>query len=270
MNTWNRTVLAEWERINRLATKRFRSESLAEEAALFVIDGLAEENWRRVRAFNGSSSPGTYIAALTHRLLEDFARKRFGRIRPPAWVRRLGGIWMALFQLLCLERHSPDEAVAIIKDRQSAAVTTLQDAAYTLLGEIPSCGERRGETTEYTDNTTLQPEEGLGSWQQEQLEQQEREQLLALLGRLFFGMDTSAPTDTTLFIKHIQAISFDLTPEETLLLQLCYRDGVPVAEAGRMLGMNRYQVHGRVRRLLQRIRGQIRDAGLEQDFRQFL
>ncbi len=266
MSTWQETALAEWKMINRLAMRRFPSESLAEEAALYVIDGLAEDNWRRLRAFSGKSSPTTYIAALTHRLLEDFARKRFGRIKPPAWVRRLGGIWVSLFQLLCLERYTPDEAVAIIKNREAVSTAALEEAAYTLLGEIPSCGEYRGESAEYDEETMAGQDREQASRQHQHIEQRERRQLLALIGRMLLGTE-SAPGAEFFFTK-ISALSFELTPEETLLLQLCYRDGVAVAEAGRMLGLNRFQAHGRLRRLLQRIRGQIHDADLEEEFRQ--
>ncbi len=58
-----------------------------------MMDKLAEEDWRRLRAFTGQSTLTTYIGALSLRLLEDFARIRFGRVKPPSWVQRLGGIW---------------------------------------------------------------------------------------------------------------------------------------------------------------------------------
>ncbi|WP_161629816.1 sigma-70 family RNA polymerase sigma factor [Desulfogranum japonicum] len=268
MSTWQETAMAEWKMINRLAMRRFPSEALAEEAALFVINGLAEDNWRRLRAFSGKSSAKTYIAALTHRLLEDFARKRFGRIKPPAWVHRLGGIWTTLFKLLCLERYTPDEAVAIIKNRQPASSATLEHAAYTLLGEIPSCGEYRGEPAELVEEANPEQDSGQASSQQLELERQERAQLLTILGRMCLSIES--PAETEAFVEKISELSFDLAPEETLLLQLCYRDGLSVAEAGRMLGLNRYQVHGRLRRLLERIRNTIRDAGLEKELRQLL
>ena len=118
MNSWREQALAHWEMINRMAGRRFVQAELAEEAALYVMDGLAQDDWSRLRAFTGRSTLATYIGALTLRLLEDFARTRFGRVKPPLWIRRLGGIWMTLFRLLCLERFSPDEAVAT--DRQPA------------------------------------------------------------------------------------------------------------------------------------------------------
>ena len=116
---WQQRVLEHWELINRLAGRRFPGSALAEEAALFVLNRLAADDWRRLRAFTGESTLATYIAALSFRLLEDFARARFGRSTPPLWVRRLGGIWLTLFRLLCLERFTPDEAVALVHQQQA-------------------------------------------------------------------------------------------------------------------------------------------------------
>ncbi|HKJ64191.1 MAG TPA: hypothetical protein VJ969_02235 [Desulfopila sp.] len=37
---WKKTVLAHWDLINSMAARRFGSTTLAEEAALFVLEGL--------------------------------------------------------------------------------------------------------------------------------------------------------------------------------------------------------------------------------------
>ena len=46
--------------------------------------------------------------------------------------------------------------------------------------------------------------------------------------------------------------------------------GMAVAEAGRMLGWNRHQVHGRLRRLLARLQQDFAAAGLDEELRQLL
>ena len=263
MNPWKDQALGQWEAINRMARRRFPQDGLAEEAALFVMDQLAEHDFRRMRAFAGRSSLATYLAALTLRGLEDFARTRFGRVTPPQWVRRLGGIWLQLFRLLCLERHSPDEAVAILVSRQPTAASTAEEAAWRLLGEIPSCGEHRGEETALEEDVVSQHAEESGSAQERSVEEHERAQLFAALGRVVFG-GTGGDVDPHLLAR-VSAAAIALEPRERLLLSLCYRDGVAVAEAGRMLGWNRHQTHGRLRRLLERLRQDLSRAGLDRD-----
>jgi DNA-directed RNA polymerase specialized sigma24 family protein len=268
MNPWQQQATAHWELINRLAGRRFRQQEIAEEAALFVMDGLSRDDWRRLRSFGEQSSWQTFIAALTLRLLEDFSRHRFGRMQPPLWVRRLGGIWTTLFRLLCLERYSPSEAAQMVGDRYPGQVQTAEEAAYRLLGEIPNCGERRSEQTELDENTTPATNEEDCSVQEQHLEEQERTQMLAALGRILFdGTDhETAPR----LMQRLMDNPLSLEAKERLLLQLCYRDGVGVTEAGRMLGWNRHQVHGRLRRLLVRLRQQVAEAGVEDELRLLL
>lgn len=268
MNPWQQQFLAHWEMINRMAGRRFGQAELAEEAALYVMDGLAQDDWSRLRAFTGRSTLATYIGALTLRLLEDFARARFGRVKPPLWVRRLGGIWLTLFRLLCLERFSPDEAVALIGNRHPGQTRAAEEAAYRLLGEITSCGEHRGEQTEFNEEIGLPDSEKECSVQEQQLEQQERHRLFTILGRILF--DGAASEADPRLLERIAAASISLEPKERLLLKLCYRDGVAVAEAGRMLGWNRHQVHGRLRRLLERLRQDLANAGLAEELRLLL
>lgn len=268
-NPWQKQALTHWNMINRMAGRRFQQTELAEEAALFVMEGLARDDWRRLQAFTGQSSLAAYIGALTLRLLEDFARVRFGRVKAPLWIRRLGGIWMRLFRLLCLERFTPDEAVAIITVQQSGNAATTEEAAYRILGEIPACGEQRAARSEFCEETTpSSPEDDEGSAQERQLEATERRQMFAVLGRIIFA-DANREVDPGLF-ERIAELDIVLEPRERLLLQLCYRDGVAVAEAGRMLGLNRHQVHGRLRRLLERLRQDLAQAGLEEELRLLL
>ncbi len=59
-------------------------------------------------------------------------------------------------------------------------------------------------------------------------------------------------------------------PEEKLLLKLCYQDGLGVTEAGAMLGMSRFQVHGRMRRLLARLQEEFARCGLAEVLRPML
>ena len=268
MNPWQKQATAHWELINRLAGRRFPQQEIAEEAALFVMDGLSHDDWRRLRSFEERSSWPTFIATLTLRLLEDFSRHRFGRVQPPLWVRRLGGIWTTLFRLLCLERYSPSEAAHMIADRYPGQTQTAEEAAYRLLGEIPNCGERRGEQAEFDENITPAASEEDCSVQEQDLEQDERNQMLAALGRILF--DGSGSEAAPRLMQRLMDNPLNLEPKDRLLLKLCYRDGVGVAEAGRMLGWNRHQVHGRLRRLLARLRQQVAEAGVEEELRLLL
>jgi len=268
LSSWQQQALSHWPMINRLAVRRFPRGEMAEEAALFVMDKLAEDDWQRVRSYAGQSSLATYLAAVTFRLLEDFARKRLGRIKAPLWVRRLGGIWTILFRLLCLERFSPTEAVEILTSRQSCTAAVAEKAAYQLLGEIPDCGSYHGEETELAEESVIEEKQAECSQPELKFDQEERQQCLQSLASIVFAEDNPGPP-IHLFERLLQA-NVRLEPQERLMLKLCFRDGLTVAEAGRMLGWNRHQVHGRLRRLLQRLRQSFAEAGLDKELQLLL
>lgn len=256
---WKERTMQYWPTINAMATRRFGRGPLAEEAALAVIDGLASEQWRRVRAFSGRSSFSAYIRALSARLLEDFARRRFGRRRPPLWLQTFGGFWLRLFQALCLERLPSYEAVERVRSSwQAEPPPNLEEAAHQILARIPDCGTAQGEETE------LAEEHGVaGEGSAEIAERRQQEELLQAVASLLLNRQDKPPQH---LVQRYRDLHLDLSGEEILLLRLCYQDGLSVAEAGKKLGLNRFQAHGRLRRLLQRLREQLVRCGLAEAF----
>jgi hypothetical protein len=257
---WKERTLLHWDKINALAVRRFGRSPLAEEAALAVIDGLAAEDWQRVRAFSGQASFSSFILAISARLFEDFARKRFGRVRPPLWVQAFGGIWQRLFQALCLERLPVNDAVEIVHQRQVAAEkTAIEAAAYELLARIPDCGMARGLEVAYEEEAATEGDGGPGG-PAGMFESREQKELFQAVFHLVLGQELGADGDDLL--QKYRMVQTNLVPEEKLLLKLCYQDGLGVTEAGAMLGMTRFQVHGRMRRLLARLQAEFQRCGL--------
>lgn len=268
MTDWKEKTLQHWERINRMASHRFGEGACAEEAALFVMDGLEANNWHRVQSFAGNASFPSYIMALTSRLLEDFARKRFGRVRPPLWIKTLGGIWDKLFTALCLERLNTAEAVEVVSQRQFLSnKSEIEEAASELLGRIPDCGKRTGAEVVYDEESP--PEECSDEGGRlNKAEEKDKQHLFAQI----FEIICSKPADqvSTHFERNIGRLKVDLNPAERLLLKLCYQDGLTVSQAAKLLGMTRFQAHGKMRRLLQRIRTEFERVGLAQEIKTLL
>lgn len=265
---WKEKTLSHWDRINAQAVRRFGRGPLAEEAALAVINDLEADNWQRVRAFSGQASFSTFILAISTRLFEDFARKRFGRVRPPLWVQAFGGIWQKLFQALCLERLPVGDAVEIVHQRQVAAErTAIETAAYELLARIPDCGLARGMEVAYEEEASLEGDGGTPG-PVDTLEIREQKELFRAVFQLVLGQEPGNIGPDLL--RRYRMVNIDLAAEEKLLLKLCFQDGLAVAEAGAMLNMNRFQVHGRMRRLLQRLQTEFQRCGLAEVLKQML
>ena len=263
MTEWKAKALAQWNSINKMAARRFGEGSLAEEAALAVIDGLQADDWHRVRAYKGKASFTTFVRSLSSRLLEDFARKRFGRVRPPLWVRSFGGIWEKLFRALCLERLKVEDAVEVVLQRQmTARKSEIENAAYQLLARIPDCGIGHGLEVAYEDEVEQRGENTAGGPDQSAEERQINEMFLAVF-QLVLGEKESKVSENLL--KKFKQVKVNLSPDEKLLLKLCYQDGFGVTKAGELLGMSRFQAHGRMRRLMARLKEEFERTGLSEE-----
>ena len=264
MTDWKEKVMSHWDMINRLAERRFRSTTLAEEASLFVLEQLAGENWSRLQKFGGESSFRTYLSSVSYRLLEDYSRKKFGRKRPPGWICQLGGIWLELFKLLCLQRVGLMEAVE--RAAQFCMAETkeaIEEKGLLVLEKVVDCGAHQA-----LEISIDEPEgvEGGGNRQASQVQQIENEEKDILFKAIFGSILGAEAGDEVLKATHKAVeIGITLEAEERLLLKLCYQDGMSVTEAGRMLGMNRNQVHGRLRRLLARLRHAFEKMGLDEE-----
>ncbi len=263
---WKEKALAHWELINRLAVRRFGSTPLAEEAALFVMDSLAADSWQRLQAHTGKGSFKSFLASLSWRLLEDFSRKRFGRMRPPLWIKKLGGIWPLLFSLLCLQRLSLAEAVESASCRYPVREKEgIEDAALTLLGHLPQCGKQQGLELPYKESEGVgQP----GSYPEQLVEKEERESLFTVLFGKLLGEDHGCELSQA--FASVLTEGIELNPEERLLLKLLYQDNAGVTRAGKLLGLNRDQINGRLRRLLGRLRKDFQRMGLEKELLELL
>ncbi|MBU1567825.1 MAG: sigma-70 family RNA polymerase sigma factor [Proteobacteria bacterium] len=265
---WKERTLSHWDRINALAVRRFGRGSFAEEAALAVIEGLEADNWQRVRTFSGQASFPSFIMAISARIFEDFARKRYGRVRPPLWVRTFGGIWQKLFQALCLERLPVNDAVEVVHQQQvTVEATVIETAAYELLARIPGCGMAQGMEVAYEEEAALEGD-GDRRGPVDTFETREQEELFRAVFQLVLGQEQGVVGEDLL--KKYQEVKMSLSPEEKLLLKLCYQDGLGVTEAGEMLGITRFQAHGRMHRLLKRLQAEFRRCGLAEALRPLL
>ena len=267
-NIQAKELTAHWPLINRIAERRFGTTNLAEEAALFVLNQLEKNNCQRLQAFQGRSKLSTFISSVTIRLLEDFSRHKFGRARPPAWISRLGGIWVTLFQLLCLQRFSLVEAVETmmntVPDRKKDQI---EETALTILERVVHCGEHQALEVSREDRHETAAEQNPNAVHKDpETQLLEREQ--QLLFRLLFGQQPSAAAEQDFYSLLRNPVQ--LSGQERLLLKLCFQEELSVTRAGRMMGMNTNQVHGRLRRLLTRLRTEFEQAGISKELQTLL
>lgn len=140
---WSEIVLQEKfiSAIDKLSKKRFFDESLAEESTSYVLEYLSEDDWKRCKNFQGRSQPSTFLISLSSNLIEEFARKKFGRPRPPVWLKEQGDLWVKIWQAICLERQMLQTVIDRFCHNAMSPAETIQSIIVTIKSRIPTCGQ---------------------------------------------------------------------------------------------------------------------------------
>lgn len=261
-----KAVLAHLELIDRLAAKKYLDTSLAGEASMYVLEKLEQDNWQRVRKFEDKAKFSTFLAVLTRRLLEDFSRKKFGRARPPAWVKRLGGLWLEVFRRLCMERLSlPDTVTTLRSEIPARSSGEIEEVAHTILLKISTCGEQRGRETLIENEDFDHPnhlEDHCKASIEDVLQERDERLLLDAISREFLT-ENDEVTSLHAGIKRLQQIGITLNHEERLMLRLRFSEGMTFAATGQLLGMSEEQTRRKVKALLTMLRDKFTLAGMD-------
>lgn len=255
--------------------RRFSQPGLAEEAASYVLEKLSQDDWSACRQYSGRAKPETYLLTLTNHILEEFARKRFGRPRPPEWLKREGEFWVRVWRMVCLER----QAVPAVIDQLSAAGRSstefVQRVITTIKARLPWCGTSAREITEdcfYAKDDDL---ELFDNSLEEALTNQQLEDALLLVYQLLLSESGPSKSDKALAVQtSIHDARWEacwtalreqlsLSPEERLLLKMVYQEGFKLKVVAASLNMPPYQPGRLLNNLLLRIRQTMEEAGIE-------
>jgi hypothetical protein len=202
---YRQQIFAHWGLLKHLARRRFLDPDVADEALSYVLDKLAENDWSRIRQYRGQARFDTYLSHITYRLLEDFARHKFGRHRIPDWLKAQGGLWEQVYRLLCLERRPIAEVVEILRMAVPGGrdPQMIRRAAAVIRSRISDCGSpslpERGEPFEGAGSRERQAHE---LSPEDLLAAQQEAKLLEIISRIVFGegvqVDASATIETEL------------------------------------------------------------------------
>ncbi|WP_348677838.1 sigma-70 family RNA polymerase sigma factor [Alcanivorax profundi] len=248
--------------LDRMAAKRFVQPALAEEAAGAMLDALSETDWQRLRAFGGKSAPATYAYAVAGRAMEDFARRRFGRPRPPQWLQEKGQAWVRLWRMLCLERQWPETLMQVLgKEFVDGLV---REAIAVIKQRIPRCGEPGFSECCVTELGLEQLPDDAGDSVDQALARTQHQHALAVLGRLLNPADAtvgSGPSDEEDVLNELIR-RLALTADDRLLLSLSYEDGLSSRKIATLLETSAATVQRRLAGLHHQLEQALRVMGL--------
>jgi len=269
-----RPASARWiPRLERLAERRFPSStSLAEEGFNAAFDALLTPP-SPLKPFDEAGSDEEaafrYFAACFSNALEDFSRRRFGRRRPPEWVQALGGVWVQLFKWLCLERLEPESVIDRLADDRASETLGRQhprrealQMVRELKGRIPSCGMADGEVS-----LDASAEEGGASAAEVLPHPGHRPEQVMAQGRVDSALHVLAGVlgESVDPVDAERLAEAGLAGRELVLLRLMYVEGLALAKAARMMGLQEHQARYLHKTCLTRLRTAIGEREEEVD-----
>ncbi len=264
------------DKLQKRADKRFGETAFAEEAYTFAFEKLLDPDWQSSRAQQfgrkRNCSPQGFLFSCYNRLLEDYHRKKFGRPRPPAWLKRMGPLWVQIHKLLCIERLTPDAILSRLQAEFTKALEIIvEEAIVTIRSKVTNCGADSGEVphdfsqSESSDhwtgsNKTPTIEEKISG----QTLQGILSALCTVLSRSTGGglQNIEIPSSV---INEAAAFSLDLDSEEKLLLRMVYQDGLNVVQAARRLDQKEHTVRRRLKKAVASLRSQLERCGVNND-----
>lgn len=268
-------------RIDKLAERRFGAGGLAEEASSYVLEALSADNWSRCQQFKGNSRPETYIYTLANNALEEFSRRRFGRMRPPEWLKREGPTWVELWKRLCMERQL-DDTVLDSFSASGRELAIVREMVRTIKARMPWCGSSAQEIPViYYDNH--QDEEVSAAdnlaWDDDAAERARQSSYEILVLALSYLLDTPQNSSERAALEQNAedkiaqlAPVFDqlsatiaLSDEERLVLSMVYRDGMKKNQVAAALGLHVHQPGRILTRVFDRIASAFSASGFNLD-----
>lgn len=251
--------------LERMAAKRFAQPVLAEEACTAMLEALSDNDWAALQSFSGKSQPSTYAYAVAGRAMEDFARRKFGRPRPPQWLQAMGQAWVQVWRMLCLERQWPETILGrLARDYRESLIA---NAIREIKQRIPRCGEPGFSECCVTElGLDTLPDDNGASLDAGFLAAQ-REQALKVLSTLLNvnpadANRRSCPSNEEEALANLVA-GLALSEDDRLLLSLHYEDGLASRRIAELTGSSPATVQRRLQGLRRQLQAALSEMGLD-------
>ena len=229
------------------ARRRFGDSPDADSAYNFALDRLSADDWSALAVrYKGKGTPQGFLAITFINALEDYARAKYPRARPPEWLRRLGDLWLQVWRRLCLKREAVESIVDALSDRDAARAQEIRGAAKQIRARVPNCGQVVAEEPADLGDADATTHDTVAEL--------DRDTLNMLTGTVAAVLDQDAPSplpdEAVLALRD----ALDLPAADRLLLKLLYDEGMSVAAAARALDLTRKQASRRHLAILGRLR----------------
>jgi hypothetical protein len=223
----------------------------AEEFDIFVKDRLFEDDYRRIRAYEGRNGASfkTFLATVISNLLKDFRDRIWGKVRPTEKAKKRGPSAVLLERLL-RERHSFEEVFEIMTTNHRIPLTRREFEELTQHVNLRFRPRIEARELPASFDRARTPEEAA-------IHNQMLDQYCRLL-------------------QQLRRFCQDLETEDALILKFRFEDGRMAGEIEDLLGRKRDRPRGkalfrRIEHLASQLRRSLETAGFSaRDVRAFL
>ncbi|MEE9411478.1 MAG: hypothetical protein V3V22_00355 [Methylococcales bacterium] len=229
-------VFDHWDFLSKLAGKRFPEDTeMSDQALSFVLYKLEEEDWQRIRSWDGHGSFENYLAVVSMRQMTDFVRSRFLCHRPPAWLQeKKDAVWQKAFRLYAVEKYQYNEALeALYSSHSEMSLDDLEEVVNTVYSK---CAD---QTKFSEDDFSFNQVEALVTVDAD-LPDTLNNRLIEILME-YIQSDTAAiDTISNSKINHLLSrlkLHTNMSDEDRLILRLKFCEGLKVREIGQKLNL---------------------------------
>ncbi len=267
-------------KLDKLSARRFGEGGLAEEAGTYVIDKLSSNQWQCLSSFKGQCKPESYLHTVTSNYLEEFSRKRFGRPRPPEWLKRQGSLWVQVWKMICLERQLKQSVIEHLSMKTLRDASVIKNTIKTIKAKIPSCGDNsHREVTEYSTDTDEDYEPNNLTISNDTPELIVNESVYAeslllisslmndkpveqMFGKSAINLTTNYINENRVKINALQH-KLQLSDEEKIILRMFFQDGLKKSVIAKSLGMQEHLPARVLKRVLSKINNVFKELNID-------
>lgn len=232
------------KKIETVCRRHFSDENERNECYIYVVDSLEANDYKRLRAYSGKSSMGTFIYTITNRLIIDFKRMKYGRRRMPVRISRLGEWAESVYRYVCWEKFSFDDAFDFIK------IEGLFKGTYeTYLKEIDPIRKVPCPRNIYfvSENDVFDTES------------KTRDGDLNPLERLIEKLDEQKRKTA---VSVIRDLTQTLPPEDRLLIKLVYGSDISVPKAAKIVGIKAARARKNLKKIFMKFQEKLLAEGI--------
>lgn len=208
----------------------------ADDFSSWMKERLIDDGYGVFRKFGRRSRLSTYLSAVLVNLARDYRNAHWGRWRPSAAAMRLGSPALELERLLHRDGYSLREACEILR----ASDPSLRDKDLARLAlQFPM----RGRAAEISLDAAIQ-----SGWEPavDERKKLDREEELRIVGAT------------------LMALIEKLSDEDTIIVKMCFWDGLTVAAIARTLRLDQRALYTRLELIREQLRAELEARGIDE------